>query len=172
MSLSVYERERVKFTNAIREERERHERAMKGLRSELELAVSNATICANGIDDSKVLLAENVIYVHGNYEKAGEDRIGCREDALSDILQGGKKIKTEYFGTKNYAHWHGQRSDHSYGCGPKHGSINFQIGLIQPIRERDGLLTEEEIEAAVYYLRNLKRIQAAKDAAATYAAAA
>lgn len=172
MSLAIYEREKIRITAMIREERERHERALKGLRAELELVATNATISANGIDDSKVLHAEHVIYVRGNFEKAGEDRVGCREAAIADILQGGRRLKTEAFGTKNYAHWHGQRSDHGYGYGPKHGSIIFQIGLIKPVLEREGPLTEEEIESAVYYLRNLERIQAAQATAALHAAAA
>lgn len=172
MSLAIYEREKIRIAAMIREERERHERTMKGLRGELELAASNATICATGIDDSKVLLAEHVIYVHGNYEKAGEDRVGCREAAITQLLQGGGKLKAEAFGTKSYAHWHGQRSDHTYGYGPKHGSIIFQIGLGEPVRKRETPLTEEEIEAAVYYLRNLERIQAAQAAGLAHAAAA
>jgi hypothetical protein len=57
-------------------------------------------------------------------------------------------LKTEYLGIKNYAAFGDQREDHTYGMGPRHGTIVFSIGrdhghLIEPgdvdelIRVRD-----------------------------------
>ncbi len=63
-----------------------------------------------------------------------------------------------------YDRWYGQRSDHDYGMGPRHGSIIFRIGLVSDARHRE--LTSAERDAAVYYLMNLEAIQAAKVEAA------
>jgi len=37
-------------------------------------------------------------------------------------------MKTEYLGIKNYASFGDQREDHTYGMGPRHGTIVFSIG--------------------------------------------
>ncbi|RMM59421.1 hypothetical protein ALQ74_03220 [Pseudomonas savastanoi pv. glycinea] len=48
--------------------------------------------------------------------------------------------------------------------GPSPGSVIFSIGIRRSELGRD--LTEAEIEAALYYLRNLHKIQAATASAA------
>jgi hypothetical protein len=173
-NLAIHEREAARFRNLIAEERARHEKAMGGLRHELAIAEENARVCIANIDDAKVLFAEHIVYASGTYAKAGEDRVAEMEGAIADLLNGCKHLRTQFFGTKAYAHWHGQSSRHSYGYGPKHGSMIFQIGIQKPVRDRasDPLLSDEEIDAAVYYLRNLERIQAAKAEARAVALAA
>lgn len=174
MSAAAYERAAAKCRQLLADERRRHESAIAALRGELQLAEEGARIAVSCFDAGKILLAEHVIDVHGLYVKAGEDRAAQREAAIADILAGGVKLKGEYFGTKDYAHWHGQSSNHPYGYGPKHGSVIFSIGLTEPVRRRDTTppLTEEEIEAAVYYLRNLEGIQATQEAAKSAAGVA
>jgi hypothetical protein len=118
------------------------------------------------LDPEKIALAETVIQVHGLFEKAGEDRESARTAAVHWIAtgEGGYRgLKSEFFGTKDYDRWHGQRSDHEYGYGPKHGSVIFCIGLVTEARKRD--LTEPEKEAAIYYLLNLTAIQKAQQEA-------
>ncbi|CAH2606465.1 conserved protein of unknown function (plasmid) [Rhodovastum atsumiense] len=121
-----------------------------------------------GIDLAKVALAETVLYVHGEFDRAGEDRDGARQDAINwfaacQPATGYGSLRHEYFGTKSYDRWRGQRSNHEYGYGPRHGSIIFEIGLLASARKRD--LTADEREAAVYYLVHLSAIQAAAKAA-------
>ena len=117
-----------------------------------------------GIDTHKVLLAEHIVYVT-EYSKGGEERDSARTDAIHWFATHGPErvpyhdLRSQYFGTKSYDRWHGQRSDHSYGMGPRHGSIIFRIELLPEPRKRT--LTADEIEAAIYYLTNLERIQAA-----------
>lgn len=55
-------------------------------------------------------------------------------------------LKKGYLGIKNYAHFGDQREDHSYGMGPKHGTIVFRIGRRDPDAAR--LLDAD----AIYYL--------------------
>lgn len=48
----------------------------------------------------------------------------------------------QYLGIKSYAHFGDQREDHSYGMGPRHGSIVFRI-------ERNGRTTQERKATAI-----------------------
>jgi len=125
-----------------------------------------------GLDAEKIALAKTVIFVRGEYAKAGEERASAKADAIRQLATG-EPIRQTYgdlwlvaFGTKNYDRWSGQRCDCTYGMGPSHGYICFQIGLHSDVRKRDPkALTEAETEAAIYYLTHLDRIQEA-DAAA------
>jgi len=51
------------------------------------------------------------------------------EEAIRLIQQDPENaMRTEYLGIKNYAAFGDQREDHTYGMGPRHGSIVFSIG--------------------------------------------
>lgn len=149
-----------------------HKTKIEALNREIALTHEEIERQLFGLDSEMIAVAATVIYVGGSYAKAGEDRGACREEAIQRILTGGGELFSEYCGTKSYDRWNGQHSNHSYGCGPRHGSILFEIGLTREVRSRDPkALTEDEINAAVYYLRNLERIQEAKAKAAQVAAA-
>jgi hypothetical protein len=137
------------------------------LRNEIKVADAAVRVGAEGFDLDRIALAERTIYVSGQYAKAGEARDGVVRDAIAQIATGEKQgyrgLWLEAFNTKDYAHWHGQRSDHEYGFGPKHGSIIFSVGIRQEVRSRDPKeFTDAEKEACVYYLTNLERIQMAR----------
>ena len=141
-------------------EEERHTKAMRGFKEEFRLAEERIQFVSGDLDEAKVLLGEHVLAVSGSYADAGEGRGAAMSNAKAAILQGGGALKTEYQGTKSYDRWHGQWISCSYNMGPRHGGVIFRIGLTNEARQRD--LTEEEIEAALYYLNNLERIQSAK----------
>lgn len=115
-----------------------------------------------GLDSDKIVLAETILRV-SDYSSGGDERNSARQDAIKwfagtlDSRNGYADLRNVYFGTKNYDRWVGQRADHSYGMGPRHGSTCFSIGLLERARRRD--LTDEEREAAIYYLVNLEAIQ-------------
>lgn len=122
----------------------------------------------DGIDLAKVALAKTVVFTRGTYANGGDDRASVVEDAIAQLATG-EPIRPGYgdlwrvaFGTKTYSGWYGQRSDHEYGFGPRHGFIIFQVGLVDEVRKNRAHtdLTPDEIEAAVYYLTNLERVQA------------
>lgn len=124
-------------------------------------------VAAEGMNLEAIAAAERVLYIRGEYAKAGTDRAEVLQDAIAQIATGEKRgyrgLWHEAFGTKSYAHWYGQRSDHEYFFGPKHGSLIFQVGLLADIRSREVQeLSDAEKEACVYYLTNLERIQAAR----------
>ncbi len=127
-------------------------------------------LSAVGIDLEKVALAKTVVYAT-KYANGGTDRATCLNDAIKQLATGFPigaycNLWEYYFGTKNYDRWSGQRSDHSYGCGPRHGSTCFEVGFTREVRARDPKqLTADEVEAAIYYLANLERIQKAEEEA-------
>ncbi len=172
MTLADHERRKAEVRDQIAAEKKRHAEAMGALQHEYMEAEEQVHLLCNGLDTSVTLLAEHVLAIHGTFSQAGAERVGVIEDAIADLLIGAKKLRHEYFGTKDYAHWHGQREDHRYGYGPRHGYTIFSVGLSRPLLESGRDLTEDEVSAAIYYLRNLERIQRASADAASAAASA
>ena len=148
-----------------------HKVTVKTLEDSIKSIQETRNIIGTGLDEKMVACAEAVIRVEGDAGKIvngsypDQTRSGIRwkaiEDAITDLANGGSKLKGNYFGVKNYDRFGDQREDHNYGMGPRHGSIVFRIGLVDRKKE----LTEQEIEAAIYYLTHLKTIQDAKQAA-------
>lgn len=153
----------------------------------LELAKTNVIIqlLSDNIDVKKYHLARTVVYTRGWWAKAGTEKSSIITDAIKWFSEGCvrydsgqrnhyKNLFHHYYGTKSYDRWDGQRSDHEYGFGPRHGSIIFQFGLIDDVRKRKNfiesnsnaaddiqdLITPEEREAVLYYLNNLPKIDA------------
>lgn len=132
-----------------------------------------------GLDLEKIALAKTVINIRGAYDRAGEDGASVIHDAIKQLATGEPirqfygDLWSHYFGTKNYDRWSGQRSDHQYGYGPGHGSICFEVGIVRDVRKnrKQSELTPEEIEAAIYYLTNIQRVQDAERKTASQAAA-
>jgi hypothetical protein len=109
-------------------------------------------VVSEGLDLEKIELGKKVLYIHGNpYQRCQDTKSDGSNTlaklAIADILDGCRHLRKEYFGQKRYEGYH-QRSDHSYGYGPSHGSIVEEVGL----RNREKELSDEEVEAAVYYL--------------------
>lgn len=122
------------------------------------------------LDQAKIATAETVLSISGLYSDGGTDRASCVADAIKQIATGAalgpyKDLWREYFGTKRYDGWYGQRSDHLYGYGPRHGSIIFRVGVRDGLRKKQAELSADEVEACVYYLTNLERIQDTRVAA-------
>lgn len=134
---------------------------------------------ANGLDPEKIALARTVVFASGSYVKGGDDRASVISDAIKQLSTGEpvrptyNDLWTSYFGTKSYDRWHGQRSDHPYGMGPGHGSTIFRVGIVEDVRKtrKQSDLTPDEVEAAIYYLVNLERVQAAEQTSREQAAA-
>lgn len=115
---------------------------------------------AVGLDESKIALAEKVVMVGGKFER----ETGCLRRAMNCLAIGGGKMKTVAIAVKDYDRFRGQECDCEYGYGPKHGGHVFMVGLTPDARKRD--LTEEECDAAIYYLVHFKDIQEAREKAA------
>lgn len=178
MKLTTAAREKHELQATLKAYLETAATEERRLREEIREREAVLSMSAEGIDHDRVALAKSVVYAT-DYEKGGDDRASCIAGAVKQ-LSTGKPLRPLYgdlwqvcFATKNYDRWRGQRSDHQYGFGPKHGSICFEIGITPDARTRGQAdLTPDEIEAAIYYLLNIERIQAAERAAVEMAASA
>lgn len=164
MKLAELERKRVSLNTLINAENDRHKKQLSDLNNDLVETKRLIAASAEGIDLDALKLAESVLEIRGTYDKAGDDRAFALQKAIDDLANGAAWLKKAYVGTKQYAHWHGQFVEHGYGMGPSHGSVIFSFGIRRSELGRD--LTDGEIEASLYYLRNLQRIQKAADQAA------
>lgn len=151
-----------------------HEEASAKLRAELARKVTSIKeaigLQSAGLDEAKIVTAETVLFIDGLYSDGGADRASCVDDAIKQFATAAalgpyKDLWRNYFGTKRYDGWYGQRSDHPYGYGPKHGSIIFSVGVKNGLRKAQADLTADEVEACIYYLSNLERIQETRIAA-------
>lgn len=142
--------------------RERHEREEKAAQREIEEAVAVLRHLKAGTPPEIKERAEKVVRVRYPENVDREDGPRAVQAAIKDLMQGALKLRLEYIGTKHYEGWIGQREDHKYGYGPRHGSIVFAIELQEDVIKRlreGGRLSDDEIEAAVHYLTNLTRAE-------------
>ena len=137
----------------------------------LQDADSDVAMLGSGLDLEMIDMAERIIAV-SDYEKGGSDRASCIQQAVKQFATGAEEspwldLWKVALGTKSYDRWHGQRCDCQYGTGPRHGSIIFQIRVHADVRKnrKQSDLTADEVDACVYYLMNIERIQQARKTA-------
>lgn len=143
------------YKKTVKTETEHLEAAISAARTKLQQQIS-------GLDIRKTEIAKTVLYA-GKYANGGDERASVIVDAIKWFATGQAGylgLKHEYFGTKSYDRWHGQRCDCEYGHGPRHGNIIFSVGLQKDVRSRE--LTDEEKDAAIYFLMNIEKIQEAE----------
>jgi hypothetical protein len=152
MSLAQIVRLQSEAERVLSEERAAFPKREKALTEELARLSRLREIAGNGVDVERVQLGESLLRLQGDPDKAvriqGDSRHKVIEDAITDLANGGSKLRRTYFGVKNYDIFGDQRCDFAYGYGPSHGTIVFRIEL--RVRDRD--LTPEEIEACIYML--------------------
>lgn len=152
------ERELIKLEHREAATREIYEQEIKQFEETKKNLNKKLKLVMQGVDMEKLRVAETVMYVSGRYSEAGFEANQLIKDLIKDLaMERGERMKTHYFGLKSYAQWHGQRSDHTYSKGPTHGHIIFEVGLKPEARERN--LSDEELEACLYFARNIESIQ-------------
>lgn len=178
-SLTIAAREIHELNAALAVHIDNAKREEARLREEIRQRRSILEMSAAGIDFDKVALAKTILTVRGTYADGGADRASVVSDAVKQLATG-KPVREHYgdlwrvfFGTKSYDRWYGQRCDCEYGYGPSYGSIIFDVGLTDAVRQSrtHADLTSDEIEACIYYLTNLERVQTAEAEARAKAAA-
>lgn len=88
---------------------------------------------------------KSAIYVDGLCNSG--KRRALIEEAIEEIQKNGfERFRKGYIGFKNYAGFGDQRTDCSYGTGPKHGSMVFEIGM----KNRD--IQKDNFEDEIYFL--------------------
>lgn len=150
--------------NALKAERaqleESTQRRIREIKTDLEKLQTSFNVRSVGLDEDKIRLALTVIEVTGKYEREG----GCVAKAVASLAKNDSYMNRIAIAVKDYAQFSGQGCDCEYGYGPKHGSHVFTVGLTRDARKRE--LTEEERDAAIYYLMRLQQIQEAQRQAA------
>lgn len=150
-----------------------HAAWLKSCDARLKQLGERTALLSNGVDVARVDRALRILQVQGDPTKPvhGSDydqrRDNTRLDAVADarrlLTENSNKLRLQYIGVKNYAHFGDQRADCDYNTGPRHGDIVFRIGLTSEARQRD--LTPDEIEDALYFLHVWPTVAAAKVAA-------
>lgn len=148
------EKELTKLTEEYRAARDR-------LTEAIAFCKEQEAILGSGLDLEKINLGRKILRIQGDPYGitdgcSGKDNT-IAEEAVRDIMDGCRKLRTEYFGNKRYGRYY-QRNDCRYGWGPSCGGIVDRIGLRNwqdDFRE----LTPEEVEAAIYYIRNYNQIK-------------
>lgn len=143
--------------------------AVKGQIQALE---KSRNVVSDGLDLGLIEIAESCVDFRGN---PGDVRLGFHDSkysatarqqavayAIKVISESDDPMAKEYIGIKNYRGFGDQREDHSYGMGPRHGSIVFSIGR----KNLEEKLTEEQRNACIYYLMNWGKIFASRNKAA------
>lgn len=164
MDISALQLRIIELDSQLSVEAKRHAEAYAALLAARGECLTQINNVKSGLDEKKLLLAEHVIYARVFGAGEGE-KSWAVQAAITDILNGCGRIRNEYFGTKNYDRFYSQGLICEYGRGPRHGAVNFSIGLKREPRKRllsGGVLTSDEIEAAVYYLTFLRVIEAAR----------
>lgn len=95
-----------------------------------------------------------IIQVRGDIACDSEN---CLADAIADLRAGAPRLRSRYFGVKDYDRFRGQRYDCEYWMGPRHGHIVFAVELTQEARKRTEPFTQGELSDAIGYLNHLKR---------------
>jgi hypothetical protein len=159
VGLAAHTRTKLYWEKLIAEHDKKANAEHDRLRNLIVEEVKAVALLGSGFDESKISLAESFLFA-ATYANGGDDRQSVLNDAIkwfADETVGYQGLRKEFFGTKNYDRWRGQRSDHGYGYGPSHGSTCFAVGIKDGFRERE--FNADEKDAAIYYLMNLPMIQ-------------
>jgi len=161
MSTTVMELQQrlMRIRKEREEEMKRHKTAMAGI-SEVEQQISESLSAFKlGLDLELMDLAKTVVRAE-NYKDTPRRREAVQA-AINEIANSAAPLANEYQGVKIYSGFGEQRSNHGYGCRPRHGSIVFKVEAV--VRDREW--TEAEREAAIYFLMNIGAVTKARAAA-------
>ncbi|OAT32031.1 hypothetical protein M975_1923 [Buttiauxella brennerae ATCC 51605] len=138
--------------------RKHYESESNRLASELVKVSEQLNFVNAGLNEVMIQRGKEIVYF-GKSENNSK-RKECVTDAISDLASGCERLKTRYFGTKNYDRWSDQREDHEYGYGPRHGCMVFKVGLTTAARlmVSNGTMNDHDIECAIYCLMNIDQI--------------
>jgi len=145
MTLQKMERDLIGLESAMAAEKARHKTATEALGRQIAETMRRKSIFLKGLDLQKIGMAESLLAIRGMRSDFDAE---LTRAAIKGIASNDGRIYREYYGVKDYADYTHQREDHEYGRGPGHGEIVFSIGL----RGERNALTEEQIEACLYYL--------------------
>lgn len=80
------------------------------------------------------------------------ERLGVIEDGIKLLQTNPDYFRTHYLGTKDYAGWKDQRSDHKLYYGPQHGSIVFSVKIKNDNYGNANTDKDIDVESSIKYL--------------------
>jgi hypothetical protein len=103
------------------------------------------------VDATEGVTAGRVVSIRGNPQRITTALVN---DAIGDIQRGGERLASKYFGLKDYDRFSGQREDHDYFMGPRHGHIVVAVEMERDVRDQlDAgipLTAEQKAEATAF----------------------
>jgi len=155
-------KERFEKQKELSQKTEAFKKEQAKLNSEIQELLRLENVAQIGLDLDKVQIAEKLIWIQGNPFRKTSDvtkfsGVVIAECAIIDIAEDCKKMRTQFFGNKEYVSFY-QRCDCEYGYGPRHGSIVDRIGLIDTNHQ----FTDDEKDACIYYIKNYNAVKEAK----------
>lgn len=143
MSFAQIERRRIELRDMKAAEIKRHEDALDAIGQEWLINNNRFQILNAGLDESRILLASHVLEIGGDFNYAQEGRTNAINEAIEHLVNGGSGLREKIT------------------VGRTGGSCDFTISLSKPVKERsaDALINDEELDACIYYLRNIGKIQ-------------
>jgi hypothetical protein len=158
MSLKEITLRKLQLESARAELRKHYESESNRLTAELVKVSEQLNFVNSGLSEEMIRRGKEIVYF-GKSENNSK-RKECVTDAINDLASGCERLKSRYFGTKDYDRWSDQREDHEYGYGPGHGYMVFKVGLTATAREMvsNGTMSDHDIECAIYCLMNIDEI--------------
>lgn len=146
-------KEKTELTKELSELRvafEKNADMLKSKISDLERLEKIGTSIDAKLDLEKIQIAESVLIIGGN--PIGKN---INRRAILKIANNPEYLQTNFIGNKRYEGFY-QECDCEYGYGPRHGNIVDRIGLKSNARSNG--ISEEQRDACIYYLTNIKQI--------------
>ena len=159
MSLIDLNNELAAYQGQLSQLTKKYEQDKRDLESRIKETQRKINETWAGLDTGKIDLAETFFDFEGDPRKYPESEKAIA-DARKAIAASDQPLQERYIGLKNYSSWIGQREDHEYGYGPRHGSIVFRIGVKNKWRGKP--LSKDAREAALYYLHAWPQIAEAR----------
>lgn len=125
------------------------------LESKMTWLTSQKEMLMADIDVVKINNAKLFISTSGVRKNFYGDARGVLQQAIDDVLDDFKILRSNYFYTKNYDRWSGQGGYCPYGMCPSHGSVVFEIRMNR-ILDKHAIVPTEAINAILYFLNLLK----------------
>jgi hypothetical protein len=167
--LVARERNRIQLEKDRNALLEKHTEELLAIDEKIKEETRYINLISSGIDTVAVDRALSVIYIRGHYPKAIKDGATVADAVIQDLIGGGTFLRDKYVGVKTYGPGeHGLSHvvvELPYGVDPSSGEITFAIGFMQPFRNKgfvDGdELSDEDVGACIYFLRNIEAIEEA-----------
>ena len=148
LNLLTLEQELIEKKGELEDEWLVYERRKERIETEIKRLENTKKDLLSTIDEEKVALAKSVLSFEQGFERMNKKLI---QEVISELVDGGEKLKRFYFGTKDIACFINQSFHAEYQEKPTNGHVGFTIGLKRPYMP----LTEKKIEASIYFLHLL-----------------